>query len=1000
MDQGESAFQFMEDRERHIHERMLLVGVGPAAFYRDACRILRLDPPLATTTHLVRHCLREIESAFRAVLRPVAQHLQPPNVDTSSTQKKKKGQSQSGDKHLADIRLILQTLSIDETDPAAQKWLRLVLQSEDYGLHLAHRNNLAEPRPLNAFFLQQWQDMNLVFERLLDAYEALYLTSHELIDRKLLSSTIPFEVKMTFLLQHVPKNEVSLRYFFERIGASQAIEWLQPLRNEGFFTLPPPPEYDYEKKTTHLPPWPAMEYLIQIAPIAPQEVMDILLALPQTDNISVYEDCVRAACSMPAEIAQLLVPKVENWLHSRYLRFLPDKVVELIARLTEGVQNDAVLRLVRALLLTFPDIQASFERWKMQEILMRQVPSLVPSMGVQLLTLFLAALLAFLESLELDNREWSSYWRPVIQAHNTDEVDTSFARIHLTLTLVGKVAVLAIQQQLISLPALIALLDEYADPIIRRLILYLLSTFSDVALDLVTDQLTNRDNFDNMDLQKEYNLLLQAAFPNLLPSDQETILNWIEQGPTDLDSVRERYEQTEGTPLPIDLQTEYVERWQRDQLARFGPVLPDAWKERYSQAVESFGPAPAMQSALISEARWTGNLSPKSAIELRNMGIRALVHYLKTWQPSSSESFTEPTPSYQGLQTSFKQAVVEDPVYFARNAMHFRALPTSSIKTLLQGWTLAIKQHTPLPWIPVLGFCLSIAHKRRRISKGKFGLVRYLPEWQEPCRLIGELIKYGCHESGAPISFELRERVWEIVSLLLDDPHPTTDEERPFLDNDYDRATMPQATVRGIGLFGVQAYAFWVIRGPGLQPDEHVHGFTQVPEAQISLERHLDHTLDPSLTIHAWYGLQFPSLAELDKNWASRHFDDIFPIDEQRYALRHAAWTAYCLFCNPYVPLFSLLEREYRNAIDKLKGSDPQQDRFSSHARLIEHIMLLYCWGIIHIDDAEGLLSYFFIHAPVSALCWLLRTSVYKIGGHMPARPLLSPISSSQKIHL
>ena len=62
MHQGESAFQFTEDRERHIHERMLLVGVGPAAFYRDACRILRLDPPLATTTHLVRHCLREIES--------------------------------------------------------------------------------------------------------------------------------------------------------------------------------------------------------------------------------------------------------------------------------------------------------------------------------------------------------------------------------------------------------------------------------------------------------------------------------------------------------------------------------------------------------------------------------------------------------------------------------------------------------------------------------------------------------------------------------------------------------------------------------------------------------------------------------------------------------------------------------------------------------------------------------------------------------------------------
>lgn len=76
MERNESAFQFKDEQERRIYERLLLVGVGSAAFYRDACRILTLDPPLATTTHLVRHCLREIENALRAVLRPVTQYLQ------------------------------------------------------------------------------------------------------------------------------------------------------------------------------------------------------------------------------------------------------------------------------------------------------------------------------------------------------------------------------------------------------------------------------------------------------------------------------------------------------------------------------------------------------------------------------------------------------------------------------------------------------------------------------------------------------------------------------------------------------------------------------------------------------------------------------------------------------------------------------------------------------------------------------------------------------------
>ncbi len=982
MERNESAFQFKDEREKRIYERLFLVGIGSAAFYRDACRILTIDPPLATTTHLVRHCMREIESALRAVLRPVTKYLQPPIVEeTSSQKKKKKGQSQSQDNHQADIRMILQTLSIDETDPVAQIWLRLVLQKDDYGLHLAHRNNLAEPRPFDTGFLQQWRDMNLVFDRVLDAFEALYLTSHELIDRKLLSTASSLDEKMEFLVQHMPKNEVSLGYFFEKIGMLQAIEWLQPLRDAGFFTLPPPPEYDDEKKSTRLPPWPAMQYLIQIASVAPPEVMDILLALPQTENISVYEDCVSAASRMPVEIAQLLVPKVLDWLRNPYLRFLLDKVGDLITQLAEGGQDDAVLVLVRALLVIFPDVPSSFDRWKIQEILIALMPSLVPQLGVRLLVLFFAVTITDLASLETYNREWSSMWRPVIQAHDANELDVFSGRIHLVLTLAIKATELTIQLQIMSLRDVISLLDDHSDSVLRRLSLFLLSRFPDLAPDLVASQLTNRDSFNDMDLQKEYTLLLQAAFPDLMSSDQETILDWIEQGPTDLDIVKAHYEQAEGTTFTDELQTEYVQRWQRDQLARFGLALPVAWKERFLQAVESFGPAPATRGLWTLGATWVGNVSPKSAAELRAMRIRAFVHFLKTWQPSPPTSITEPTPSYQGLKAALKQAVVEDPGYFARNALHFRALPISYIETLLQSWLLAVKQHTPFPWIPVLGFCISIVRKRRRISKGKSRLIRYLPEWQEACRSVGELLEYGCHETVVPVALELRQQVWEVFSMLSDDPHPTSKEECPFLENDYDRATMPQATVRGMALFGVQAYASWVIRVLGQQPDEHVQsGLDLVPEAQATLEKHLDSAHDPSLTIHAWFGRQIPSLAELDGNWARQHFDEIFPLGEQEHAFRHAAWAAYCLFCNPYVPLLSLLEREYRYAIDELKESDLPRQAFSPDARLPEHIMQLYCWGIIRIDDSDGLLSYFFAHAPVA-----LRLLVLEDIGHQLA---------------
>ncbi len=117
-------------------------------------------------------------------------------------------------------------------------------------------------------------------------------------------------------------------------------------------------------------------------------------------------------------------------------------------------------------------------------------------------------------------------------------------------------------------------------------------------------------------------------------------LDWIEQGPTDLDAVKAHYEQAAGTPFTDELRTEYLQRWQRDQFARFGPTLPLAWKERFLQAVESFGPAPVMRGPWTFGATCVGNVSPKSAAELRAMGIRAFVRFLKTWQPSPQESIT------------------------------------------------------------------------------------------------------------------------------------------------------------------------------------------------------------------------------------------------------------------------------------------------------------------------------------------------------------------------
>lgn len=85
-----------------------------------------------------------------------------------------------------------------------------------------------------------------------------------------------------------------------------------------------------------------------------------------------------------------------------------------------------------------------------------------------------------------------------------------------------------------------------------------------------------------------------------------------------------------------------------------------------------------------------------------------------------------------------------------------------------------------------------------------------------------------------------------------------------------------------------------------------------------------------------------PALADLDSDWVTQHFSSIFPQDETERLRRHAAWTAYCIFRHPYVPLLSLLDREYRHAINALEEQDEYWSSTSIGMHLTEHIVQLY----------------------------------------------------------
>ena len=163
MELPEQPYSFRDQRQERIYRLLRLIGDGPAAFFRDACKFMDSPLDFHSTTHLIGHLMREVEGALRDVLAP---HVPD-------------GENQ----HRREIQSILSILVIPEDHPAAQLWLRLPgrggLQSR------AHRDAQFMPRLIDDRFLRDWDSLLVILDYVLEKFEQTYLTYHDILDELL-----------------------------------------------------------------------------------------------------------------------------------------------------------------------------------------------------------------------------------------------------------------------------------------------------------------------------------------------------------------------------------------------------------------------------------------------------------------------------------------------------------------------------------------------------------------------------------------------------------------------------------------------------------------------------------------------------------------------------------------------------------------------------------------------------------------------------------------------
>jgi len=955
-----STFVFDDPRQERIYRLLGLIGPGPAAFYRDACWMMDQANPLASTTHLVAHLLREIESSIRDVLETVTE--------------RPKG-------HKDEIKAILAALEIPETDPVATAWLNLAGKDNDYALHSrAHRHHLSSPRSLDDEFKRFWNDIQAVLNRVLEKFEDRYIAWHRQLD-EIAKKDAPTLEDTDFIRKHCPNNLVAMGDFFNQLKTAV---WIKPLSEAGLFDYPPEPEINTATGGRRIWAWPQSRYLARVAEQAPEQVLKIILEIPETANSWVHMDYVEAALNMPSELAAQLVSKMQKWILNDFGSVMPIKMGSLLSNLAKGNQIDPALELARSMLALVPppqtaiatdkeedefsrifrhqDPKPKFNSWEYGEVIKNNLPPLVEKAGEQTLSMLCDLLeegvrLSRLPGEKPTANDISHSWRPAIEDHGQNSDHDMKSQL---VEAVRDAAEAIVRKDQTKVAMLVKLFRKRRLHIFLRLAHHLLRTFPDARAELLTKTLMCRGLFNKTSLWHEYALMLQESFHRLSKENQLKILGWIAAGPNK-EKIGKRFETFYGRAPTEDQIDSHIKQWKRDHLTLVSKDLPDAQKEELEKLTAEFGKSEHPEFGTYRTGGAWGYRSPKAATDLASLDVDDIIEFLKTWEPPNDWM----GPSPEGLSRELSSLISSDPEKFDSMADLFIGLDPTYVRGVMQGFEEALRNGIKFTWQNIFYLCQWVSEQPRDIEGRVKDRRETDPDWGWTLRAISSLLIMGIESKTNPIPFDLRGDLWAVLEELVEDPEPSEKFEAEYLARDTDAIELSLNTERPKAMQAVLAYAFWVRKHLLPDPKEDKPGpawLEKMPEVQEVLEDHLDPQIDKSVGVRSVYGQRLGNLVVLDKTWVTTNPSKIFPAEPEHIELLKAVWEGYVLSWNPSAVMFDLLRDQYVAAIRRIpKEKGKRNAHYDASESLAVHLLLLYGWGIIGIKDP--LLTEFFATA-------------------------------------
>lgn len=660
------------EQERIHRDLTELISSGIADLYYDACAIRNSVVRPRAAALQIGHLFREIDSAVRAVLTTPA----PPNA--------KKSNGDEG--HVANVAAVLKVLELEETDERAALWKQFSNKKDPWHLtNFAHRRALGGVRVIDADFQRLCSEFDRLLIFVLDRIRTIATKLAKKLNEILaIAAPTPEDVKT--LRNNVP----SAPFIFDRIFAERlSANWIDALLADGFFAEPPPGAAVN-----------AAMFAMRLAANDPGRARAILEQLPVVDDVFMANAYIVTIQKLPAGAYGDLFTKVLAWIEGPgfgesgahlYIQF--SKLIEHV-----GSCNDAarVVALTGALTVLsapaadterfFRDPDSLLDAEEYDAVLAATVDALYARDPQSLVTLLYDRLettlgIEFPEagtrpSGDEDSSEaWlASFDDPAIHTYSIKQV---------LAKRLAEALVRAYDADPAQLAALARALRARRFRVFTRLEAYLLLHAGDTGSALADAFVAEARHFWSYSPPLEFAELLRRRYPQLDEPHQKQIREYITAG-LDPSTVSE---DASGDDL-----RELGERRQINYLSLLSGYLPVELDSQLAQLNEIYGPSTHLVADVREPAHAIGPESPWTDEQLRSFSATELAQTLNA------------QPYAYGPSEQLRRAIADEPARFVAALDAFDHLEPGYVRSVIMGFSLALRQAKPFDWLAVIAF--------------------------------------------------------------------------------------------------------------------------------------------------------------------------------------------------------------------------------------------------------------------------------------------------------